>query len=109
MFPAFEYNLKSVMLRDRVHPICSASIDAARAWSFGPIRLLFIDAGHSYADARDDYNAWKVHLESDAIVVFHDIDEYPGVTMFYQDLMREGKHNELVAVGSLRAIQRKTE
>lgn len=108
-FPEFEKNLRGMMLWDRVRPICSGSIEAAKAWSVGAIRFLFIDAGHDYKDVEGDYNAWKVHLEDGAIVAFHDVGDFPGVTMFYEDLMRTGEHNELVSVGSLRAIQRKTE
>lgn len=48
------------------------SADAARAWSGGPVDLVFIDGDHSEAGARADWEGWAPHVQPGGIVAFHD-------------------------------------
>lgn len=53
----------------------SHSGPAARNWSHGPIRFLFIDAGHDYANAAHDLAAWRPHVARGGIIAMHDCDD----------------------------------
>lgn len=70
-FKAFEINLKSCGLWEYVRPVKSDSAAAARDWT-GPIDLLFIDAGHSYAEVYGDYCAWTPFVRPGGFLIFHD-------------------------------------
>ena len=50
---------------------------AARGWSHGAIRFVFIDAGHDYANVAHDIAAWRQHIAPGAIMAMHDCDD-PG-------------------------------
>jgi predicted O-methyltransferase YrrM len=50
---------------------------AARGWTHGPIRFLFIDAGHDYANVAHDLAAWRPHVAPGGIIAMHDCDD-PG-------------------------------
>lgn len=103
-YPKFEANLRRVGLWKHVKPIVSDSVKAGKAWSHGPIRLLFIDAGHSYEEVTADFEAWAPHLEPGAAVAIHDVGDFPGVTQFYTELLAVGHYRETLAVGSLRIV-----
>lgn len=105
-FLRFQDNLQRLGLADYVQPIVASSREAAGAWS-KPIRLLFIDAEHSYEAARLDFEAWSPFVVDGGIICFHDVGTWPGVTRFYQELMQSAApFKERLAVQSLRAIQR---
>ena len=57
-FRQFENNLRYCGLWDYIHPIKSDTVGASKNWSL-PIDLLFIDAGHKYAEVLADYRAWS--------------------------------------------------
>lgn len=48
---------------------------AAREWSHGAIRFLFIDAGHDYANVAHDLAAWRRFVAPGAILAMHDCDD----------------------------------
>ncbi len=48
---------------------------AARGWSHGPIRFLFIDAGHDYANVAHDLAAWRQYVARGGIIAMHDCDD----------------------------------
>ncbi|WP_337995973.1 class I SAM-dependent methyltransferase [Oleispirillum naphthae] len=89
-FEIFEKGLQRAGLRDRVEAIPRASEAAAAAWNGGPVRLLFIDAMHTFAALSADLRAWVPHLGETAIVCFHDvaaIDHWDGVTRVIESLV----------------------
>lgn len=53
----------------------STSGAAARGWSYGAIRFLFIDAQHDYANVAHDIAAWRQHAAPGAIIAMHDSDD----------------------------------
>lgn len=101
----FGANMAKAGLKDWVRVLDQGSLEAARAWSH-PIRLLFIDGDHSYEASRADYEAWSPWLAEGGVAAFHDIGIFPGVTRFYEELTGSGEVEELLAVGTLRAVRR---
>ena len=85
-YRVFEENLKRLGLRDQVVPIRSTSAKAARNWR-GPIRLLFIDGDHDYASVKRDYGAWSPFIVPGGYICFHDVELWPGVTRFFNELI----------------------
>jgi predicted O-methyltransferase YrrM len=107
-YSRFRANLRRAGLDDQVRPLVAASVDAARDWQ-QPIRLLFIDGGHSYESSRCDFELWSRFVIPGGIICFHDINHWAGVTRFYRELMASsGLFQELTAIQSLRIIQRKS-
>lgn len=84
----FQENLRTFGVADRVTYHRATSVDAARDWSGGPVRLLFIDGLHTYDDVRADYAAWRPHLAPDHVVLFDD-DLWVEVETAVDDLRRE--------------------
>lgn len=87
---AFRANIARLNLGDHVEAVVAPSLEAAKTWSKGPIRLLFIDGDHSYEATKADLAAWKPHLAPGALVAFHDVGAWEGVTRFYTELMASG-------------------
>jgi len=58
-----------------VQHLRSTSGAAAKAWSRGAIRFIFIDAAHDYANVAHDIAAWRQHVAPGAILAMHDCDE----------------------------------
>lgn len=105
-FDKFMENVRSFDLEDYVIPIKASSEEAAATWS-GPIRLLFIDADHSYEASRLDFELWSPHVVTGGLIAFHDIGHWDGVTQFYRDLLATTKEfREIVGVGGLNIIER---
>jgi predicted O-methyltransferase YrrM len=104
--PAFRANVARLGLGQFVEPIVAPSLKAAPAWTKGPIRLLFIDGDHSYDASRADFEAWKSHLAPGALVGFHDVNSWEGVTRYYQELLNTDRSlREVAAINSLRIIR----
>jgi predicted O-methyltransferase YrrM len=105
--PAFRANVQKAGLEKFVEPVELASLDAARAWpasARGPIRLLFIDGDHSYQASKADFEAWRPHLARGALVCFHDVGSWEGVTRYYQELADATIRQEL-ALRTLRVCR----
>jgi predicted O-methyltransferase YrrM len=102
----FQSNLQRLGLADYCTPVVASSEEAVRAWT-KPIRLLFIDADHSYETSRRDFELWSRFVVPGGVICFHDIGQWPGVTQFYRELMQSTKlFKERFTVQSIRAIQR---
>jgi predicted O-methyltransferase YrrM len=105
-FHGFQDNLRRLDLGDYVTPIVASSAEAAGQWH-GPIRLLFIDGDHSYEESRRDFELWSPFVVPHGVVCFHDIRNWPGVTRFYEELLRgTTAYREVVAVLTLRVIEK---
>jgi MMP 1-O-methyltransferase len=85
-YSEFEANLKANNLMDWVRPRIGSSTEVAANWS-GPIRLLFIDGDHSYHSSKNDFDSWSRFVPVSGLVALHDIDVWPGVTQFYNELV----------------------
>ena len=75
--PLLRATLQKSGLEDTVVPLITFSGVAAKNWST-PVSMLFIDGGHSYETAFNDYNHWGPHLLKGGYLVFHDIYSDPS-------------------------------
>lgn len=71
-FPFFRETLKKTGLEDTVIPIVSTSRAAGKMWKT-PLSMVFIDGGHSFEAAWNDFLTWSPHLLKNGFLVFHDI------------------------------------
>ena len=75
----FETNIARAGLSDRV-VLHDMSSQDARSEVSSPVRLLFIDAEHTYSAVTNDISVWRDALTPGAIVVFDDVAaSFPGV------------------------------
>ena len=70
--PFFRETLKRAGLEEWVVPIVASSPVAGRMWKT-PLSLVFIDGGHSYEAALEDYLTWAPHVMPGGYLVIHDI------------------------------------
>jgi predicted O-methyltransferase YrrM len=78
-------------LADAVTLIRGFSVDIAGAWDGPQIGLLFIDGDHREEYVRADWQAWRTHLASDALVVWDDYHPgWPDVPAVVDDLISQG-------------------
>lgn len=106
LYRAFVDNLTDLGLIRQVRVVRSDSVGAASRWQGGPVRLLFIDADHSYEGVKADHEAWRPHLAEGALVAFHDVGDpdHPGVFAYYKEVLLSGLE-ECYAVNSIRVVR----
>jgi predicted O-methyltransferase YrrM len=66
-------NIRRAGLQDWIIPIVAASARLGRYWPPGTLSLVFIDGGHSEADAIGDYEAWSPRVKPGGYLCIHDI------------------------------------
>ncbi len=72
------------------------------------VGMLWIDGDHSYEGVRRDWEAWKPHLASQAVVAFDDsLDETIGPHRLIRELMASGDLTAIEQVGKVTALRRK--
>lgn len=74
LFDTFSSNLKEQIQVDKVRPLVSRSLEAARKlgrWGVRP-DMIFIDASHDYANVKADIIAWYPLLAKDGLLCGHD-------------------------------------
>ncbi|MBF0301668.1 MAG: class I SAM-dependent methyltransferase [Desulfamplus sp.] len=71
-FRFFWNTLERTGLIENVVPIVASSEVAGKMWST-PVAMLFIDGGHSFAAAMNDYTIWSKHIIKSGFLVIHDI------------------------------------
>ncbi|MCI0377859.1 MAG: class I SAM-dependent methyltransferase [Gemmataceae bacterium] len=102
----FLHNLRQAELDDHVSPIVGNSEETAATWS-KPVRLLFIDGDHAYQSARRDFESWARFVISTGLICFHDVNVWPGVTQFYQELMQHAAgYREVASVVCTKVVQK---
>ena len=106
VFARFQANLRRAQVEDRVFTHRGLTHEVARQWDLDGA-ILFIDAGHTYADVRGDLDLWTPHLKRDGILLMHDVlgDVYLNVTRAASELLREGWRVQASA-GSIVAFTR---
>lgn len=70
--PAFRGQIHRAGVEAWVEALIGDTGEVARRYNGGPIRLLLIDADHSYEGVRRDFRSWSPHVAPGGIVVFHD-------------------------------------
>jgi predicted O-methyltransferase YrrM len=70
-------NLRRAGLEDNTVLMVAGSQRAARVWST-PLALVFIDGGHSHAQAHADYEGWAQHVMPGGVLAIHDLFPDPA-------------------------------
>ncbi|MDQ1625898.1 MAG: hypothetical protein QOJ49_1396 [Actinomycetota bacterium] len=101
---AFENNLRTVGLRDRVDLVMALSHDVLHGWD-QPIDLLYIDGAHDPASVRRDLG-WLAHVRPGGQVLVHDSFSSVGVTVvLYGRVLPDRRLRYTGRSGSLGAFQ----
>lgn len=108
--PALRHTLDAADLYDNVVAIVGKSPVVARGWRM-PLRLLFIDGGHTEEAAQRDFNGWARWVDIGGALIIHDVFPDPeagGQAPFhiYQRALATGDFREVAANGSMRVLQR---
>lgn len=73
--PLLIKNINKVQVKNIV-PIVSNSVDIASKWN-AKLGMVFIDGGHSFKAANNDYVSWSTKIKKNGALVIHDIFENP--------------------------------
>ena len=108
--PTFRRTLDAAALEDHVVAVVGKSPVVARGWQ-SPLRLLFIDGGHSEKAANEDFDGWAKWVAVGGALVIHDVfpDPKDGGRPPYAIYCRaidSGEFREVSATGSLRVLER---
>ena len=76
-FPHLRKTLERAGLEDTVVPLVSTSHVIAKMWAT-PLSLVFIDGGHTFKAAFNDYNCWAKHIMPGGYLLVHDIFKNPA-------------------------------
>ncbi len=99
-------------LTDTVVGVLGSSATVAKMWRT-PIRLLFIDGGHTEEAAQRDYDNWALWVAAGGALAIHDVFPDPAdggraPYNIYRKALDGGKFREVSATGSLRVLERDT-
>nr|WP_170292391.1 class I SAM-dependent methyltransferase [Mycolicibacterium grossiae] len=108
--PTLRHTLDGAGLDDHVVAVVGKSAVVARGWRT-PLRLVFIDGGHTEEAAQRDYESWARWVEVGGALVIHDVFPNPddgGQAPFhvYRRALDSGEFTEVSATGSLRLLER---
>ncbi|MBF0158462.1 MAG: glycosyltransferase [Magnetococcales bacterium] len=106
--PQFQANIQRMGLTDWVETRVGSSESVGHLWPrTQPIRLLFIDADHSYETTRLDFITWLPLVEPGGLVAFHDIGVFWGCSQFYNELLQHNPTIEEVgSAGTIRLVRK---
>jgi predicted O-methyltransferase YrrM len=108
--PSLRRALDSADLDEHVVAVVGKSFVVARGWR-SPLRLLFIDGGHTEEAAQRDFDGWARWVDVGGALVIHDVFPDPeegGQAPFhiYQRALSTGAFREVSAIGSMRVLER---
>lgn len=69
---AFQRQITRAKVTDLVRPLVGWTTEIADTYPGNPIRVLLIDADHSYEGVRKDYERWLPHVTPGGLIIFHD-------------------------------------
>ncbi|PPJ28409.1 hypothetical protein C5E45_00830 [Nocardia nova] len=106
----FRRTMVRAELTDTVVGVVGPSATVAKHWR-SPIRLLFIDGGHTEAAAQRDYDGWAHWVAAGGVLAIHDVFPDPadgGQAPYhiYRKALDSGNFREVAAIGSLRLLER---
>jgi len=110
-FPFLRNTLQKAALEEAVVPIVTSSAIAGKMWQT-PIAMLFIDGGHSFKAALNDYMTWSPHLLAGGYLVIHDIFLDPSKggqapRQVYEKAVESGGYEVLEMTKTLGVLKRK--
>lgn len=108
--PTLRHTLDSAGLDDHVVAVVGKSAVVARGWRM-PLRLLFVDGGHTEEAAQRDFDGWAPWVDIGGALVIHDVFPDPkdgGQAPFhiYCRALDTGAFREVDATGSMRVLER---
>ena len=108
--PTMRHSLDAAGLDEHVVAIVGRSPVVARGWRT-PLRLLFIDGGHTEEAAQRDFGGWAPWVEVGGALIIHDVFPDPadgGQAPFhiYRRALSTGDFREVAATGSMRILER---
>ena len=86
-FNAFQQQIRRAGVAHRVETLTGYSAEMADRYRGRPIRMLLIDADHSYNGVRDDFACWAPLVRPGGLIVFHDYC-MPEVARFVDQAVR---------------------
>ncbi|MFV8161622.1 class I SAM-dependent methyltransferase [Mycobacterium sp. 134] len=108
--PTMRHTLDAAGLDEHVVAVVGRSPVVARGWRT-PLRLLFIDGGHTEEAAQRDFDGWARWVEVGGALIIHDVFPDPndgGQAPFhiYQRALATGAFTEVAVMGSMRVLER---
>ena len=108
--PTLRHTLDAAGLDDHVVAVVGRSTVVARGWRT-PLRLLFIDGGHTEEAAQRDFDGWARWVEVGGALIIHDVFPNPndgGQAPYhvYRRALDTGDFREVSATGSMRVLER---
>jgi predicted O-methyltransferase YrrM len=108
--PTFRHTLDEASLPDNIVAVVGKSAVVARHWQT-PLRLLFIDGGHTEEAAHRDFDGWSRWVQRGAALVIHDVFPNPddggqAPYQIYRRALESGQFREVSATGTLRVLER---
>ncbi|HAM47276.1 MAG TPA: hypothetical protein DIT40_09245 [Alphaproteobacteria bacterium] len=108
--PFLRRTLRAARLEETVIPLVTRSTLAARFWTM-PLSFVFIDGGHTFEAAANDYRCWAPHVQPGGILAIHDIFPDPadgGQAPYeiYKLALASGLFEELATVKTLAVLRR---
>lgn len=105
-------NLRRAGLEDTAVLLVASSQHAARVWRT-PLALVFIDGGHSHAQAHADYEGWSPHVMPGGILAIHDLFPDPATggqapIEIYRRALASGLFDALESTKTLGVLRRRT-
>ena len=110
-FPLFQETISRTFLENTVVPIVAASNIAGKMWKT-PVSMVFIDGGHSFETAHNDYLTWACHIRINGFLVIHDIFKNPekggqAPWQVYEIARKSGDYEVLEMTKTLGVLKRK--
>ena len=81
---AFREQIDQAGVADVVEPLVGMTQDVARRYPGEPIRVLLIDADHSFDGVKRDFRRWSPLVEPGGLIIFHDY-QMPDVARFVDE------------------------
>ena len=91
----FRDRIRRAGVDDIVEVLVGLTSDMVHRYQGQPIRMLLIDADHSYEGTRSDFELWSPLVAGGGLIVFHDL-LMPDVARFVNDGVRSDPDIEMV-------------
>lgn len=106
----FRRTIAGAGLEDQVVAVVGRSAAVAAFWRT-PVKLLFIDGGHTDEAARADYTGWAPWVVTGGVLAIHDVFEDPddggqAPYRIFRRALDSGEFEQYRRVGSLRLLRR---